>query len=305
MTIAFISHTDCSKYETPSLHPDTAERMAAIKDQLLASGLDMILRHYDAPEVSDEQLARVHDLTYIKSLSLQAETNASVWLDGDTLMTPPMLQAARRSAGAGVKAVDLVMTDKALHAFCCVRPPGHHAESNKAMGFCLFNNVAVATAHALAEYGLKRVAVIDFDAHHGNGTEQIFEQEDRVMICSTFQHPYYPETGQPSYTGRMINIPLAPGAKSEDFREAVSQYWLPALHAFQPELLIISAGFDGHREDDMSDLKLVEADYGWVTTQLKTIADAYAQGRIVSCLEGGYGLSALGRSVVAHLNAML
>lgn len=305
MAIAFISHPDCALHETESYHPETAERLCAIQDQLLSSGLEMILHHYEAPMVTSAQLERVHSSNYVEEILNKLAGEERVWLDADTIMMPATLNAAKRAAGAVILGVDLVMEDKARVAFCCVRPPGHHAEQSQAMGFCLFNNVAVGAAHALQQHGLAKVAIIDFDAHFGNGTEQIFRDADNVLICSCFQHPFYPGTGQPSYDGHIINVPLAAGAGGAELREGVEQYWLPALEKFQPELILISAGFDGHREDDMSDLDLVEEDYAWLSEQVKQVADRFAKGRIVSVLEGGYALSALGRSVVAHLKAML
>lgn len=305
MTLALISHPDCALHETVSYHPDTAERLSAIQDQLLASGLDMILHHYQAPMVTREQLQRVHSAEYLDAIFHKLDTEEQVWLDADTMMMPGSLPAAQRAAGAVIEAVELVMQDRHQLAFCAVRPPGHHAERDKAMGFCLFNNVAIGAAHALQQLGVSKLAIIDFDAHFGNGTEHIFADNDDVLICSCFQHPYYPSCGEPSFEGLSINVPLAAGEGGAELRAGVEQHWLPALKRFQPELILISAGFDGHREDDMSDLQLVEDDYAWLSEQIKGVADQYAQGRIVSVLEGGYALSALGRSVVAHLKALL
>jgi len=282
-----------------------AERLSAIHDQLLASGLEMILHHYPAPLVTREQLERVHSADYLDELFHKLDAQEQVWLDADTIMMPGSLTAAQRAAGAVVEAVKLVMHDRHRVVFCAVRPPGHHAERERAMGFCLFNNIAVGAAHALEQMGVRKLAIIDFDAHFGNGTEQIFRENDDVLICSCFQHPYYPGCGEPSYEGHIINVPLAAGAGGAELRAGVEQHWLPALNRFQPELILISAGFDGHREDDMSELQLVENDYAWLSEQIKTVADKYAGGRIVSVLEGGYALSALGRSVVAHLKALL
>jgi len=227
-----------------------------------------------------------------------------MYLDGDTAMNPYSLEAALRAAGAAVQAVDLVMTGQVENAFCNIRPPGHHAGRANAAGFCIFNNVAVAAAHALEQYGLERVAIADFDVHHGNGTEAIFHDDPRVLLCSTFRHPYYPYCGADSGNDHIINVPLAAGASGEDFRAAVTQHWLPALEAFQPQMLFISAGFDAHREDDMGGLALREADYVWVTAQLKLLAEKYADRRIVSVLEGGYALDALGRSAAAHIKVL-
>ena len=225
-------------------------------------------------------------------------------LDSDTAMNPHTLRAARRAAGAAVLATDRVLRGEVEAAFCGVRPPGHHAERARAMGFCLFNNVAVAAAHALAAHGLERVVVVDFDVHHGNGTEAIFHDDPRVMMVSTFQHPFYPYSGVEGRSERMVNIPLAAYSGGTEFRDAVERHWLPALAAFKPEMLFVSAGFDAHREDDMAMLRLVEADYAWVTERIREVAARHARGRIVSVLEGGYALHALGRSVAAHLRVL-
>ncbi|KPJ90442.1 MAG: deacetylase, partial [Gammaproteobacteria bacterium SG8_11] len=221
--------------------------------------------------------------------------------DPDTAMNEHSLNAALRAAGAVVLGVDLLMSGKEQCAFCNVRPPGHHAEHNRAMGFCFFNNIAVGAAHALQHYGLQRIAIVDFDVHYGNGTEDIFRAEPRVMVFSTFQHPFYPYSGADTHLPNMINVPLPAGTRSAPYREAVEQYWLPALRKFKPELIMISAGFDAHCDDHMAGLCLVDEDYAWVTRHIKNIAAETAQGRIISTLEGGYELDALGRSVHAHL----
>jgi len=286
-------------------HPECPERLTAISDQIIASGLDAALRHYDAPRVSRAQLLRVHAAEYVDAVIAAAPSEGLVWLDPDTAMGPGTLEAAERAAGAQVLAVDLVLSARTTSAFCSVRPPGHHAERARAMGFCFFNNVAIAAAHALEEHGLSRVAIVDFDVHHGNGTEQIFGGDSRVLFCSTFQHPFYPYSGADSSSPNVVNVPLPGGSGSAAFRTAVTNDWLPALADFAPELVLISAGFDAHLEDDMAGLALREADYAWVTSQVRTVAERFAAGRIVSTLEGGYALSALGRSVVSHLKALL
>ena len=219
-------------------------------------------------------------------------------------MNPHSLTAARHAAGAVVLATDLVLSGECRTAFCAVRPPGHHAERNRAMGFCLFNNVAVGAAHALAQ-GVARVAIVDFDVHHGNGTEDIFSDDPRVLMVSTFQHPLYPYSGLDNPAPNMVNIPLSAGTGSAGFRDAVTDHWLPALERHRPEVIFVSAGFDAHREDPLAGLKLVEDDYAWVTRQLVAIAARHAKGRIVSTLEGGYGLSALGRSATEHIRELV
>lgn len=285
-------------------HPESPARLRAIDDQLIASGLMHFLQHHDAPLATFEQLARVHKPQYIDAVRSVSPTEGLVYLDPDTAMNPFTLNAALRAAGAVVLATDLVLERKVENAFCAIRPPGHHAESGRAMGFCLFNNVAVGVAHAIEHYGLKRVAIADFDVHHGNGTEEIFHDDPRVMLCSTFQHPYYPHCGADSGNDHIINVPLPAGTDGEAFRKAVTERWLPALERFQPEMLFISAGFDAHWEDDMAMFRLKETDYAWVTQQVKDVAEKHAQGRIVSALEGGYELHALGRSVAAHIKVL-
>jgi acetoin utilization deacetylase AcuC-like enzyme len=304
MQTAYISHPLCLKHDMGAHHPESPARIHAIEDQLIASGLLDYLQRHDAPEASREQLLRVHTDAYIDFVEGNSPQEGLVQIDGDTAMNPFTYQAALRAAGAVVLGVDLVMAGKVENAFCNIRPPGHHAERARAMGFCIFNNIAVGAAHALEHYGLRRVAIADFDVHHGNGTENIFHDEPRVMLCSTFQHPFYPYCGADSGNDHIINVPLAAGCDGEAFRSAVTQRWLPALENFKPEFLLISAGFDAHRDDDMSLLGLAESDYAWVTGQLKQIAEKYASGRIVSALEGGYELSALGRSVLAHLKIL-
>jgi acetoin utilization deacetylase AcuC-like enzyme len=286
-------------------HPEQPARLSAIFDRLIASGLEMIVRQLDAPLATREQLERVHERGYVQNVFDRAPTDGLVMLDPDTAMGPHTLAAALRSAGAVVHAVDLVMNKEFQAVFCAVRPPGHHAERNRAMGFCFFNNVAVGAAHALAEHGLERVAIVDFDVHHGNGTEHIFETEPRVLFCSSFQHPFYPFTGHETDTPHIVNITMPAGSDGARFREEVERHWLHRLHEFKPQLVLVSAGFDAHAEDDMSHVRLREADYVWITRELKKVADQYAEGRIVSTLEGGYNLSALGRSAVAHVDALL
>jgi len=303
-TTAFITHADCLKHDMGAHHPERPERLTAIEDQLIASGVGQHLTRFEAPLVTDEQLARVHPTDYVRAIRDAAPRSGTVHLDPDTAMNPHTLQAALRAAGAAVLAVDLVLQGKAGSAFCAVRPPGHHACRARPMGFCIFNNVAVAARHALEAHGLERVAVIDFDVHHGNGTEDIFEGDEQVLMASTFQHPFYPYSGTDNPASNMVNVPLAAGAGSKEFREAVRAEWIPALNDFAPQLIVFSAGFDAHAEDDMAMLRFTDADYGWVTEQLKSVAERHAKGRMVSMLEGGYALSALGRSAVQHIKVM-
>ncbi len=301
-----MTHSDCLKHEMGAGHPEQPARLAAIEDQLIASGIGAHLTRFDAPLATDEQLGRVHPLEYVRAIRQVAPQEGTVHLDPDTAMNPYSLNAALRGAGAAVLAVDLLFKDKPAYrsVFCSVRPPGHHACRARPMGFCIFNNVAVAARHAIHEHGVERVAIIDFDVHHGNGTEDIFEGDERVLMASTFQHPFYPYSGTEAPAPNMVNVPLAAGAGSREFREAVTSAWLPALEDFRPELVIFSAGFDAHVEDDMAMLRLSDADYGWVTRQVKAVADRHAEGRIVSMLEGGYALSALGRSAVQHIKVL-
>ena len=286
-------------------HPECPDRLTAIGDRLIAAGIDGYLRHYTAPRATREQIARVHGARYIDEIERASPMDGLTFVDPDTALNPHTLDAAFHAAGAAVKAVDLVMANECTTAFCAVRPPGHHAERSRAMGFCLFNNVAIGAAHALAEHGLSRVAIVDFDVHHGNGTEEIFTGDHRVLMVSTFQHPLYPYCGLDNDDPKMVNVPLSPGSGGEEFRAAVRDRWLPALDEHRPELIFVSAGFDAHREDPLANLKLVEGDYAWVTRELTQVAAKHARGRIVSSLEGGYSLSALGRSVAEHVRELV
>jgi acetoin utilization deacetylase AcuC-like enzyme len=304
MATAFITHADCAKHDMGAHHPECPQRLSAIEDQLIASGVSDFLVRFDAPLAHEEQLARVHPADYVRAIHDVAPRSGTVHLDPDTAMNPYSLQAALRAAGAAVLGVDLVMRGQAENAFCSVRPPGHHACRTRPMGFCIFNNVAVAARHALAAHGLERVAIVDFDVHHGNGTEDVFAGDPQVLMVSTFQHPFYPYSGTEDPASNMVNVPLAAYSGSQDFHAAVLDVWLPALERFRPQMVLFSAGFDAHDEDDMAMLRLRDADYGWVTEQVKAVADRHAGGRIVSTLEGGYALSALGRSVVQHVKVL-
>jgi acetoin utilization deacetylase AcuC-like enzyme len=305
MTVALISHPDCLRHDMGPVHPESPGRLWAIQDQLIASGLDGVLRHYDAPLATRAQLARVHDARYIDTVFAASPLAGTVAIAAETLMTPHTLQAALRAAGAAVLGVDLALRGETDAAFCNVRPPGHHAGRAFAMGGCFFNNVAVGAAHALAARGVTRVAIVDFDVHHGNGTEEIFRDEPRVLLCSSFQHPYYPYDDYLTDRDHIVNVPLPAGTGGKRYRDALREHWLPALDAFRPQLLLVSAGFDAHYADDIGQLTLDETDFHWITRQLKVIADRHAGGHIVSVLEGGYDHHALGRSVVAHIKALI
>ena len=305
MAIAYITHHDCQLHDMGHHHPEQPARLNAINDRLIATGLEMVLHQYDAPIVERALLEAVHDTDYIDEIFAASPADGLAWIDGDTAMNPYSLRAAQRAAGAVALGVDLVMQDKAKQVFCAVRPPGHHAERHRAMGFCLFNNIAVGAYHAMDHYGLQRVAIVDFDVHHGNGTEDIVAGDERVLFCSTFQHPFYPHTGFDSTAANVVNAPLAAGSNSQVFREAVETHWLPRLEDFAPELVLISAGFDAHQAEDMAGLNLVDADYTWITRRMCEQAERSAGGRIVSALEGGYELHALARCVEAHIKAFL
>ncbi|TXH05889.1 MAG: histone deacetylase family protein [Nevskiaceae bacterium] len=298
--VAWITHPACALHDMGADHPESPRRLAAIEDRLLVAGLKDFLLQCEAPRAPEESLARVHDAGHVRRI-LDADTReGEVQIDGDTLMNRHSHEAALRAAGAGLLAVDLVMSDRAGLAFCAVRPPGHHAERARAMGFCLFNNIAVAAAHALAR-GLTRVAILDFDLHYGNGTADIFKSDRRVLLCSTYQHPLYPHWAGIPGADNLLDVPLPAGTGSREFRAAVADRWLPALERFQPELLLVSAGFDAHMADPLGDLCLSTDDYRWLGTVIQGVADACCQGRVVAMLEGGYELHALARSVEAFL----
>ncbi|QEI05461.1 histone deacetylase family protein [Pigmentiphaga aceris] len=305
MTTLYITHPACRLHEMGSWHPESPQRLDAISDQLLASG---IMPHLDTrddvPRVTREAALRVHTAAYLDELAGRIPREGYASIDPDTMVNPHSLEAAERAAGAVVAAVDAVMTGDAENAFCAVRPPGHHACPDKAMGFCLLGNVAIAARHAIAQYGLTRVAIIDFDVHHGNGTEAALAGDPHVLMCSFYQHPFFPFREIEHPADNMDNTPFAAYTDGAAVRQLVAQDWVPRLDAFKPELILISAGFDAHREDDLGQMKLVESDYAWMTEQIVAVAARHAQGRVVSCLEGGYNLSALGRSVTAHLRAL-
>ena len=306
MSTAIYSHPDCKRHEMGQWHPECPARLQAIEDQLIASRIDVLLEHREAPVVNLADIERVHTPAAIARVrdNVDALGDAGYYpLDPDTVLNPHSWRAALRAAGAAVAATDAVIAGELDNAFCAIRPPGHHARPDEAMGFCLFDNVAIAARHAMDVHGLRRVAIVDFDVHHGNGTEEIFRNDPRMLMVSFFQHPFYPYSDlRPAEN--MVNVPVPAYTSGDTVRQLVSEKWLPALHRHQPEMIFISAGFDAHREDDLGQMGLVEADYAWITQQIVAVAAQHAQGRIVSCLEGGYNLSALGRSVVAHLRAL-
>ena len=306
MRCAYIFHPLCLRHDNGLGHPESPQRLMAIQEHLKNSHLNDKLDYYKAPEATREQLQGAHSPTYIRVIEEKAPQHNKdvVYLDPDTRLSVSSLAAAKRAAGAVVLATDLVMQGKNKHAFCAIRPPGHHAKHDQAMGFCIFNNVTVGIAHALENYQLDRVALIDFDVHHGNGSENIIKNDSRVMFCSSFQHPYYPNEAFAVNHDRIICTPLTAGSGSKEFRNVVEAKWLPALQRFQPQLIFISAGFDAHKDDFLAGLNLTESDYLWVTEIIVELALKYADNRIISTLEGGYNTAALARSVEAHLQAL-
>lgn len=305
MTVAYLSHPDCLLHDMGSGHPEQPARLRAIHARLEESGLLARLRQHEAPLATDPQLRRAHPDSYLQRLQASSPSSGLYPLDADTHMNPHSLAAARRAAGAAVLGVDLLMRGEARAAFCAVRPPGHHAERQRAMGFCLFSSVAVAALHALEHWGLQRVAIVDFDVHHGNGTEDVVAGDERILFCSTFQHPLYPYSGTGPTAPNVLNLPLPAGCAGEGFRKVILEQCLPRLASFAPELLLISAGFDAHRADPLAGMALEAADFGWATARLAEQAGVSAGGRVLSCLEGGYDLEALADSVQAHLEALL
>jgi acetoin utilization deacetylase AcuC-like enzyme len=309
----YFTHRDCWKHEMGSGHPECPERLDAIEDRLLVSGVGDALDRREAPSAASADLELAHDRMHVAALrglterlaeEIAAGGPAYAQIDPDTAMNTHTWDAALRAAGAALAATDAVIGGELENAFCAVRPPGHHACHDHAMGFCFFNNVALAARHALERHGLKRVAVVDFDVHHGNGTEDILSNDPRVLMVGFFQHPFYPYSGADHPAANMLNLPVPAYTKGMDIREMIDVAWLPKLEAFKPEMIFVSAGFDAHRDDDLGQLGLTEQDYTWITARIRDIAKRHAQGRIVSCLEGGYNLDALGRSVEAHIRVL-
>jgi acetoin utilization deacetylase AcuC-like enzyme len=305
MTITLISHPECVQHDPGPWHPESPMRLHAINERLIDSGFGERLVHVEAPQATREQLLYVHDKKYIDSIFQSAPKEGRVSIDADTVMNSHTLSAALRAAGAVVKGVDLVLNNNTNSVFCNVRPPGHHAEQEAAMGFCFFNNIAIGVAHALNKYHLKRIAIVDFDVHRGNGTENIFKHNKKVLICSSYEFFLYPHHISQPNADNIIYIPLEPGSSGKEFRREISRYGLTKIDEFAPELIFFSAGFDAHKNDSISSLKLNESDYYWVTKQVKEIADRHCQGRIISVLEGGYALDVLGECVLAHLKGLL
>ena len=304
MHTGFITHAACTAHEMGSWHPESPSRLAAIQDHLIATGLAPHLEHIDAPEAAIDQVARAHDREYIDTLRSRIPKHGYYPVDPDTSMNAATWEAALRSAGAVIAATDQVIAGALDNAFCAVRPPGHHACPATAMGFCFFNNVAIGALHALERHRLTRVAIVDFDVHHGNGTEEILAGDERVLMASFFQHPFYPYTGTENVAPNMLNVPLPAGTRGDVVRTVVDETWLPRLEDFAPQMIFISAGFDAHREDDLGQMGLIESDYAYITRRLMELARRHCSGRIVSSLEGGYNLSALARSVAAHVRTL-
>lgn len=305
MSLVIFSHHRCLSYDIGHDHPEAASRIHAIQDQLLSSGLEFVVQQRDATQASKDQLCLAHQPAYVEHIFASVPQTGHIWLDDDTQATAKSLHAALYSAGSGINAVDLVMQQPDAQAFCLVRPPGHHAEYKAAKGFCIFNNIAIAAAYAMQQYGLQRVLIVDFDVHHGNGTEDIFRHEPRVKFFSSFQHPYYPYTDPVSDSPSIVKMPLTAGTSGPLYQKRFTEEWLPLMHEFKPELVLVSAGFDAHIEDEMGQMKLTDLDYFWLGQQLKHLADQHCQGRLVSMLEGGYEHSPLARSVVSYLKGQL
>jgi acetoin utilization deacetylase AcuC-like enzyme len=301
---AYITHRDCAKHEMGEGHPECPERLDAISDFFVSTQLMPYLAPFEAPLATPEQLQRAHTALHVRETFAASPSEGYLHLDPDTAKNPHTLTAALRAAGAVILATEMVARGEARRAFCAVRPPGHHAMRDRAMGFCIFNNVAVGIRHALDVLGCERVALVDFDAHHGNGSEDILAGDERVLMCSTFQRDFYPFLGDEPLGSNMVNVGLPAGAGGDALREAWSAQWLPALQAFRPQMIFVSAGFDAHHADEMAGLRFIEEDYRWVTREIVAFAERCCEGRVVSCLEGGYHLFHLARSAAAHVREL-
>ena len=307
MTTLLFTHDVCVEHHTGDYHPESPDRLRAVQAALDGHQFDDLDRR-EAPLASRDHIALVHDPAYVDSVLAAIPADGHRHLDPDTVISPASGDAALRGAGALVAAVDAIVGEQSAgNAFCAVRPPGHHAERARSMGFCLFNNVAIGALHARTAYGLQRAAVVDFDVHHGNGTQHMFEADKDLFYASSHQAPFYPGTGAASEVGvgNIVNAPLAAGAGSKEFRDAFERIILPGLRDFDPDILLISAGFDAHADDPLAQLRLTEADYQWVTHELLAAAEDYCEGRVVSVLEGGYDLGALARSVDVHVRGLM
>ena len=303
MSTLLISHPDCARHDMGAEHPECPQRLEAVFSALKASGLLAQLEQLPALPASPPDLLRAHPAAYVEMLERLGSSGRSHELDYDAIVTPRSWDAILYAAGAGLQALNLVHEGPARRAFCLTRPPGHHAESERAMGFCFFSNIALVAKRALEVHGYERVAIVDFDVHHGNGTEAILHDDPRVLFCSSFQHPHYPNTPFATDQDHIVNLPLAAGTDSKTYRALLEAELWPKLHAFAPELVLVSAGFDAHQDDPLGAICLREADYYWLGEQLKGISDTHAGGKLIALLEGGYNLRALGASVVAFLQA--
>jgi acetoin utilization deacetylase AcuC-like enzyme len=309
----YFTHRDCWKHDMGAGHPECPARLDAIEDRLLVTGVGDALQRGEAPLATLQQITRAHSVAHMEHLEALSQRLIEdapaggpdhAQIDPDTALTRFTVLAARRAAGAAIAATDAVIAGEIDNAFCAVRPPGHHACRDKAMGFCFYNNVAIAARHALEEHGLERVAIVDFDVHHGNGTEDILSNDPRVLMVGIFQHPFYPYSGTEHPAANMLNLPVPAYTRGMDVRELIEACWMPRLEEFKPQMIFVSAGFDAHRDDDLGQLKLNEQDFGWITSRIVDVARRHSNGRIVSMLEGGYNLDALARSVEEHLRVL-
>ncbi len=305
MPTAYLTHTYCDRHNMGDEHPESPQRLGAIQNRLITGQLMDFIRRIEATPATREQLINTHDTAYVDSIFARAPEDGHVEIAAETLMMTHTLDAALHAAGSVVDAVDLVMKGDVDNAFCAIRPPGHHAEFDKAMGFCLFNNIAVGTRHAIHQHGLERVAIVDFDVHHGNGTENIFKTDNKVLYASSYQHPFFPYADPGASHDNILHMPLEAGSGSEAFRAIISEQLLPRLESFKPQLIMISAGFDAHKEDPMGQLRLEESDFVWITERLMAMADKHCEGKIVSVLEGGYNIDALGRAAFGHIRSLM